>query len=120
MSHFKVAGRLCIIGAVTLSIFLFVLIAGCGNRGGSSTADTASRPQTGVAARTVTLNVEGMYCGGCAVSVRIALKKLDGVQDAKVDVKKAQAVVDYVEGKVTVEQMVQAVEKVGYKASKPS
>ncbi|OGG54811.1 MAG: hypothetical protein A3F84_21845 [Candidatus Handelsmanbacteria bacterium RIFCSPLOWO2_12_FULL_64_10] len=61
-----------------------------------------------------------MYCGGCAVSVRVALKKLEGVQDAKVDAKKAQAVVDYVEGKVTVEQMVQAVEKVGYKASKPS
>lgn len=120
MSHFKRADRLYMIGAVALSLLLFILIAGCGNRGGSSAANAASKPQTGVAARTVTLNVEGMYCGGCAVSVRVALKKLEGVQDAKVDAKKAQAVVDYVEGKVTVEQMVQAVEKVGYKASKPS
>ena len=72
------------------------------------------------AAGTVTLKVEGMSCAACAFSVRTARKKLDGVKDAKVSSSESQAVVDYNPAKVTAEQMIDAVNKLGYKASLPA
>jgi copper chaperone CopZ len=68
----------------------------------------------------VHLKVEGMPCGACAISVKTALTRLDGVQEATVSFEKKEAEVRYVEGKVTVEQMIEAVNKLGYIASRPS
>ena len=47
------------------------------------------------ATRTVTFEVKGWTCGTCAASTRIALKKLEGVQDVKTDHDKMEAVVTY-------------------------
>ena len=68
-------------------------------------------------AKTVTLNVEGMTCGSCTVTVRTVLKKLDGVQDATVQLKEKRAIVQYDASKVTPDKMVEAINKAGYKAS---
>lgn len=46
-----------------------------------------------------------------------ALVRLSGVRKAEVSFEKGQAVVEYEKGKVTVEQMVEAVKKAGYTAS---
>lgn len=46
-----------------------------------------------------------------------ALVRLSGVRKAEVSFEKGRAVVEYEEGKVTVEQMVEAVKKAGYTAS---
>lgn len=64
----------------------------------------------------VTLKVEGMTCATCPVTVKAALKRLPGAINADVSFKEAKAVVSYQEGKVTVEQMIKAVEDAGYKA----
>lgn len=64
----------------------------------------------------VTLKVEGMTCATCPVTVKAALKRLPGVINADVSFKEAKAVVSYQEGKVTVEQMIKAVEDAGYYA----
>lgn len=66
---------------------------------------------------TVSLHVEGMTCPSCKVAVRLALTKLDGVKDAKVDVAKKSATVDYDPAKVTPKQLVDAVNRLGYEAS---
>ena len=68
----------------------------------------------------VALPVEGMTCGGCAISVKMALKQLDGVRETKVDVEKGEAVVTYTEGKVTLDQMIKAIDSTGFTAGKPS
>lgn len=65
----------------------------------------------------ITLKVEGMTCASCAPTVKMVLKKLDGVVKANVSAKKEKAEVDYKEGKVTVEQMIKAVNETGFKAS---
>ena len=49
--------------------------------------------------------------------IKTALKKLDGVVDADVSYRDAKATVRYHDGKVTVEQMIKAIEGIGMKAS---
>jgi copper chaperone CopZ len=67
--------------------------------------------------KTATLGVEGMTCGACSTSVRVVLKKLDGVVDAKVSLEEKKAVVTYSPAKVTPEKMVEAIQsKLPYKA----
>ncbi|MBI5750500.1 MAG: cation transporter [Nitrospinae bacterium] len=65
----------------------------------------------------VTLNIGGMTCASCPAMVKTALKKLDGVVDTDVSYKDAKATVKYQDGKVTVEQMIKAIEGIGMKAS---
>src|SRR5438128_12132380 len=69
------------------------------------------------ATKAVTFEVSGWTCGSCAAATRIALKKLDGVQDVKTDPEKKEALVTYDESKVTTEAMVQAIAKLGYQAT---
>jgi mercuric ion binding protein len=69
------------------------------------------------ATRSVTFAVQGWTCGSCAAATRIALKKLDGVEDVKTDHEKMEAVVTYDDAKVVPEKMIQAIEKLGYKAT---
>lgn len=67
--------------------------------------------------KTVTLSVEGMTCGGCVLGVRKVLTKLDGVSTAEVSYEDQRAVVTYDPAKVTVEQMIAAINTLGYKAT---
>jgi mercuric ion binding protein len=68
------------------------------------------------ATKTTTFEVNGWTCGSCAAATRIALKKLEGVADVRTDAGKKEAIVTYDDSKVTAERMVQAIEKLGYKA----
>lgn len=67
--------------------------------------------------RSVVLNIEGMTCAACTLTVRTALKSLDGVMSATVQLAEKRAVVEYDAAKVTPQGMVEAVGKAGYKAS---
>jgi mercuric ion binding protein len=69
------------------------------------------------ATKTVAFEVNGWTCGSCAGATRIALKKLDGVADVKTDHEKKEALVTYDDAKVTTNRMVQAIAKLGYKAT---
>jgi len=66
---------------------------------------------------TVELKVSGMTCGSCAVSVRNALLETRGVTSAEVDLESARAKVQYDRSKVSTAQLVEAVNKTGFKAS---
>lgn len=65
---------------------------------------------------TVTLHVEGMTCGGCAIATRRVLERLDGVTRADVSYEEKRAVVTYDPAKVTVAQMIAAVATLKYTA----
>ncbi len=64
---------------------------------------------------TKTLKIQGMTCNHCVMRVAKALKAVPGVQDAKVDLQKAEAAVTYDEAKVAPEKFSVAVVDAGYK-----
>src|SRR5260221_5051420 len=65
----------------------------------------------------VTLDLEGMTCASCAMRIEKGLKKVPGVKDASVNLPTEHAAVTYDPTQTTVEQMIQKVEAVGYKAT---
>jgi copper ion binding protein len=64
---------------------------------------------------TTTIKVQGMTCNHCVMRVAKALKAVPGVQDAKVDLQKAEAVVSYDDAKVSPQKLSFAVVEAGYK-----
>ncbi|WP_455019843.1 heavy-metal-associated domain-containing protein [Kingella denitrificans] len=65
---------------------------------------------------TVTLNIDGMTCGGCVKSVTKVLNDLDGVHSATVSLENKNAQVEFDEGKIQIAQLVEAVEDAGFDA----
>ena len=71
----------------------------------------------GEAASTVsTFEIDGMTCGGCSAAVRLAVKKMEGVQDVEVDHDGGSATVKYDSEKVSTDAIVEAIEKQGFEA----
>lgn len=64
---------------------------------------------------TAKIKVQGMTCNHCVMRVAKALKAVPGVQDAKVDLQKAEAVVSYDDAKVSADKLSVAVVEAGYK-----
>lgn len=64
----------------------------------------------------IKLNVEGMTCGHCQMSVKKALENVKGVKSAVVDLEKKSALVTYKSDKVTEESLIHAVADAGYRA----
>lgn len=60
------------------------------------------------------IQVEGMTCGHCKSSVEGALKKLDGVVSAEVNLGANNVTVEYDETKVTLDQLKEEIEGVGF------
>ena len=65
---------------------------------------------------TITLNIDGMTCGGCVKSVTKVLNGLDGVRSATVSLENKNAQVEFDEGKIQMAQLVEAVEDAGFDA----
>lgn len=65
----------------------------------------------------VEIKVAGMACAGCSGAVEKALSKLDGVKEARVDLAKKTAFVEYDSEKLTLENLKKAVEGAGYKVA---
>lgn len=67
-------------------------------------------------ARTTTLDVKGMHCATCPLTVKVVLKKQPGVSDVKMDAQKNTAEVRFDPAKVSKEQLAHAVTEAGYPA----
>lgn len=67
----------------------------------------------------VVLPVTGMTCVTCEWGIEKALGKLEGVVEAKASSSEQKVLVRYEPGKVSFEQMIEAVDSTGYKASMP-
>jgi Cu+-exporting ATPase len=65
----------------------------------------------------VTLMLEGMSCASCVMHVEKGLKKVPGVIDVQVNLATERGTVTYDPTQTGVEQMVQKVEAIGYKAT---
>lgn len=64
---------------------------------------------------TKSLNIIGMTCGACAKAVERAVNKLDGIDSANVNFASEKLTVSYNEDIMTIDNIISAVEKAGYK-----
>lgn len=109
-----------VIAVGTLSLFAI-----CDLCQTSALASTAARASThplttaakAVEQKTVTLRIEGMTCGGCAIATRQVLARLPGVSHVEVSYEEKRAIVTYDPARVTVEQMIAAAQTLGYAAT---
>lgn len=72
----------------------------------------------GVVKEKITFDVGGMTCGACAANIEKVLKKLKGVDSVAVNFSVAKAHVEYDPSLVSVEDMISAIEGIGYTASR--
>ncbi|ACV58149.1 heavy-metal-associated domain-containing protein [Alicyclobacillus acidocaldarius] len=63
---------------------------------------------------TATIIVKGMTCSGCVNSVTKALKNVEGVQEASVDLEGQKATVTFDETKTNLATLKEAIEDAGY------
>jgi len=68
----------------------------------------------------ITLSVKGMTCFTCELSVQSAVKKLDGVTEAKASGPQGTATIRYDPARVTPQQLVEAIKSTGYTAALPA
>ncbi|MEK6664076.1 MAG: cation transporter [Pseudomonadota bacterium] len=68
------------------------------------------------APRSVTLELEGMYCPMCPVTIKTALDFADGVDETKVTRNPDQAVIRYDDAKTSPAKLIEVVKKSGYGA----
>lgn len=64
--------------------------------------------------KTVTLDVPGMTCKFCPITIRKALKKVPGVIDAKADFDSKTATVTFDPDKTSVKTLIQTTANAGY------
>ena len=69
-----------------------------------------------VVGENLTIPVTGMTCGGCTKKVTTALKAIEGCQVTKVCHKSGHAVVTIDTAKISKQQIVEAINKTGFKA----
>lgn len=69
------------------------------------------------ATQSVTLDVQNMTCASCPITVRQILKKLPGVEDAKVDLRSHSAEVKFDPARTQPEQFAKAVTEAGFRTT---
>ncbi len=74
-------------------------------------ADDSKSDQT-----TTVFAVEGMTCGGCELGVKMAVRKLDGIEKVTASHEEGRATVTYDPLKVSAEDIEAAIEEIGYQA----
>lgn len=65
----------------------------------------------------IEMKIEGMHCGACATGIQMLTSSMDGVREVFVDYEKKFGTFEFDETKVTKEQLIKAIEELGYKAS---
>jgi len=79
----------------------------------------ADPQDAGVGRGTLTIPVEGMTCASCVLRVEKALKKVEGVSAASVNLATEQTTITFDPLKVTVDRLRDAVSDAGYSLGKP-
>lgn len=70
-------------------------------------------------AKSIEMPIEGMSCMSCVANVKKTLSSMDGVKEVNVSLKDKNARVKYDALIVTEEQLIEAINKLGYQAGKP-
>ncbi|UCE06133.1 MAG: heavy-metal-associated domain-containing protein [bacterium] len=68
----------------------------------------------------VNIPVEGMICGSCEHHIETEVKQKEGIVEINADHEKAFAFVKYDSSKISLDELVAAINRTGYKATKPN
>lgn len=63
------------------------------------------------------MNIEGMHCGGCATGIQMVTEQMEGVTSSFVDLDGKQGTFEHDPDKVSADEIIAEIEKLGYKAS---
>lgn len=63
------------------------------------------------------MNIEGMHCGGCATGIQMVTEAMDGVSSSFVDLEGKKGTFELDESKVTSDQIIAEIQKLGYQAT---
>ena len=63
----------------------------------------------------IELTIEGMHCGSCATGIQMLVSQMEGVASIFVDYENKKGTVEFDEEKVSQEQIIKEIEKLGYK-----
>lgn len=91
---------------------ILAVVAALGALGWAGRAAAGDEAATTVS----TFAVQGMTCGGCEVGVEMKVEELDGVESVEASYKEGTARVTYDPAQVTPEQIIAAIEELGYEA----
>jgi len=105
----KIASKLSI-GGILLLFIVFIF----------SCQKSAETKQVEPIITEVNIPVQGMTCGSCEYHIETEVKQKDGIVAIKADHVKALAHVKYDSSKITLDDLVAAINKTGYKATKPN
>ena len=106
-------GLLWVATLAVLTVALFPTYVGSLFAGSTTPVESASADE----ASTVTLQIEGMTCGACTISVQQALAGVPGVQSAAVSYEEGKAVIAVDAASTpSMDSLIQAVEQTGYTA----
>jgi copper chaperone len=64
----------------------------------------------------LSLKIDGMHCGSCVRRVTLALQKVEGIKTETVQVEVGSASVDYDAEKATQQEILDAVNRIGFMA----
>ena len=65
----------------------------------------------------ITLDIQGMHCGSCAVGIQMLTSQMDGVKSAEVSYDGKKGVFEFDPAKTSKDKIIKAIEELGYKAS---
>jgi copper chaperone len=66
---------------------------------------------------TLTLNIEGMHCGGCATGIQMVTSGMDGVTSSFVDLDAKKGTLEFDDTVVKSEEIIAEIGKLGYTAT---
>ena len=95
--------KILIMGIVNLAVVLAIAL----------TDFNTSALGEGTSTQEVTLKVDGMTCKMCPLTIKTALKRLDGVVDADVIYEDKEVKVRYEKDKVTADEIIKVIENAG-------
>ena len=95
-------------------LFLMVLVLGACNS--KKSEQKADQPVSIENVGDIVLNVEGMTCDGCEMTIEKGLLTLEGVAEVKADHETGIAIIKADTLKVKKSDVAKVIEKVGYKA----
>ncbi len=75
-----------------------------------------SKTNQAIEPMTVTFQIVGMHCSSCAINIDFELEDLEGVNEAKTHYAKQKSEVKFFPDKVSHEQMISVITRLGYEA----
>lgn len=97
-----------------LSLIAMLAFISCAKEEVKQEAAEADTAPTAV----VTLDVQGMTCAGCETNVKLALKNVEGVQKVEASYEAAEAKITVNPEKANEQEIIDAINKIGYTAKK--